>query len=757
MPTMQDATETHAARPSGLLPQCVALFSLTFLGLAAVRVWLQCCVYDLYSATDSGLASVAVNLMRGAVTLVLMAIALRKPFSTRTQNWMGVACALAMTAACGLLLAADETGATGLGWAACLFAALGVVWGGGMWICLYERLQPEEALFGTFVSLALSCLAGLVLGLLPKTLAMLVAALMPVTSLVAFRSAMLSVDERDAGMTGQEQGERPGSVTANVGGAINPGRAVNPRNAANSCKAAAPYNSSSPCNAASTRGAINPRSAVNSGGAGNSCNASDLCNAINSGSSVNIGSPINLGGVNNLRSAVNPGSVSNLRNAVNPGSAANPRNATTPCSAINPCKADTLYDCEPPTSFVRLLFGVALFSLALGFARGFPYGQAIALSAALRVLHQLVTCLLCLGVVWWALVRRRHIRFAMLWNIPLTLLIVGVLLLACLTPQLMEAGSALVTVANTFTLAILWYASYDVARHMSRPAYLVLGCVWVAHQVPRELGRIVAMAVGPYDSSPMLLALVMVVLLAGSMFMLITDSIPRTRPLFADLGSGLAEKGVGACGHTPHANLQMSSQDCAAQEVPQNCPQNSSQWNEPSRMQAGTPGRIQSYMSGYAQVGAPEYAQGSASEYAQAGTSGYMQAGAPGCAQTGMAGRMQAVMTGRAQTGMLDSAQGTDAVRGFTPLPDSPSTFSTIPADDARLLLMAQHYQLTRRELDIARLLVEGLSKSQAGERLCLSESTVRTHARNLYAKLDVHSREQLKQLMDEFGHESSR
>ncbi len=297
----------------------------------------------------------------------------------------------------------------------------------------------------------------------------------------------------------------------------------------------------------------------------------------------------------------------------------------------------------------------------------------------------------------------------MLWNIPLTLLIVGVLLLACLTPQLMEVGSALVTVANTFTLAILWYASYDVARHMSRPAYLVLGCVWVAHQVPRELGRIVAMAVGPYDSSPMLLALVMVVLLAGSMFMLITDSIPRTRPLFADLGSGLAEKGVGACGQTPHANLRMSPQDCSAQTTPQGSPQRSPQWDIPARTQAGTPERTQANIPGHMQASTSEYAQSS------------------------------------------------DAVPVPAPLPNAYTAPVVTPTDDARLLLMAQHYQLTRRELDIARLLVEGLSKSQAGERLCLSESTVRTHARNLYAKLDVHSREQLKQLMDEFGNESPR
>ena len=79
---------------------------------------------------------------------------------------------------------------------------------------------------------------------------------------------------------------------------------------------------------------------------------------------------------------------------------------------------------------------------------------------------------------------------------------------------------------------------------MSISPYLVLGIVWVAHQVPREVGRLVAMGVGPYDSSPMLLAVCMVALLAGSMFLLVNDTIPHTRPLFADLGSTAGSRGA---------------------------------------------------------------------------------------------------------------------------------------------------------------------------------------------------------------------
>lgn len=85
------------------------LFSCSFLGLAAIRVWLQCCVYDLYAATDSGMATVAANLTRGVVTLVLMAIFSRRVFSPQVQNRLGVASCILMTCGCVLLLAASET------------------------------------------------------------------------------------------------------------------------------------------------------------------------------------------------------------------------------------------------------------------------------------------------------------------------------------------------------------------------------------------------------------------------------------------------------------------------------------------------------------------------------------------------------------------------------------------------------------------------------------------------------------------------
>ncbi len=50
-------------------------------------------------------------------------------------------------------------------------------------------------------------------------------------------------------------------------------------------------------------------------------------------------------------------------------------------------------------------------------------------------------------------------------------------------------------------------------------------------------------------------------------------------------------------------------------------------------------------------------------------------------------------------------------------------------------------YDLSAREKEILSLLVDGLSKKQIAEKIFLSHHTVDSHLRNIYTKLEVHSR----------------
>ena len=57
---------------------------------------------------------------------------------------------------------------------------------------------------------------------------------------------------------------------------------------------------------------------------------------------------------------------------------------------------------------------------------------------------------------------------------------------------------------------------------------------------------------------------------------------------------------------------------------------------------------------------------------------------------------------------------------------------------------------LTKRELDVIRLICRALSGNEIARELQMSEKTVRNHTSNIYAKLDVQNRQQA---IREYGH----
>ena len=75
----------------------------------------------------------------------------------------------------------------------------------------------------------------------------------------------------------------------------------------------------------------------------------------------------------------------------------------------------------------------------------------------------------------------------------------------------------------------------------------------------------------------------------------------------------------------------------------------------------------------------------------------------------------------------------------------APEEFATI---DERCESLARQFDLTEREVEVMKLLAKGRSKSFIAEELYLSENTVRGHAKHLYAKLDIHTKAELQDLV---------
>lgn len=75
---------------------------------------------------------------------------------------------------------------------------------------------------------------------------------------------------------------------------------------------------------------------------------------------------------------------------------------------------------------------------------------------------------------------------------------------------------------------------------------------------------------------------------------------------------------------------------------------------------------------------------------------------------------------------------------------------------DAACAAVAGRHGLSDREGEVLGLLARGRSLPYIEEALSISNSTARTHARNIYRKLDIHSRQALINLVESEGREEA-
>lgn len=61
---------------------------------------------------------------------------------------------------------------------------------------------------------------------------------------------------------------------------------------------------------------------------------------------------------------------------------------------------------------------------------------------------------------------------------------------------------------------------------------------------------------------------------------------------------------------------------------------------------------------------------------------------------------------------------------------------------------MGQEFALSSREIDVLRLLARGYSSARIQSELYIAAGTVNYHTRNIYAKLGVHSKQEVIDLV---------
>ena len=63
-------------------------------------------------------------------------------------------------------------------------------------------------------------------------------------------------------------------------------------------------------------------------------------------------------------------------------------------------------------------------------------------------------------------------------------------------------------------------------------------------------------------------------------------------------------------------------------------------------------------------------------------------------------------------------------------------------------LLLQERFGLSVREAEVMELIARGNSMATIADRLVISENTVRTHAKHIYTKLNIHKRQELLDML---------
>ncbi len=123
---------------------------------------------------------------------------------------------------------------------------------------------------------------------------------------------------------------------------------------------------------------------------------------------------------------------------------------------------------------------------------------------------------------------------------------------------------------------------------------------------------------------------------------------------------------------------------------------------------------------------------------------------APAAGATSRAGATAAAASVAAATsataGAPCDARGTDDAQAHGERPDSDAVTDRIAQQASRL---RERYRLSARETEVMELIARGHSVARIAEMLVVSESTIRTHSKRIYTKLDIHKKQELVDLIE--------
>ena len=205
-------------------------------------------------------------------------------------------------------------------------------------------------------------------------------------------------------------------------------------------------------------------------------------------------------------------------------------------------------------SLWRLALGVGVFSFTIGIIQSMPAAVESSPYPLFVLAKHGGEIVIALALVWWVVFLKRGISFGRTWSVVLLLMATALIFAAPLEAIIGDYLFALVGVAQTIIIILLYLALADIARHSSFNPMAVFTIGWTAYVLPFCLGD----AVGLWSQTlagdaTILTAVIVWILVVVTLYFLDESSVGR-HLIFTELNDGGEEdtpaKRIGAVQET---------------------------------------------------------------------------------------------------------------------------------------------------------------------------------------------------------------